>query len=200
MKLSHTILTLVAFAFLFAGCDSTGAGGGGDGGTVTYEIGDPGPAGGLVFYIDETDEFDWTFLEVAPQSTEWQFKEWGAHGTEIGGDAALTGIGDGQAATTAIVNHMEGKLITDTAAQLCDALEHEHEGTAYDDWFLPSKDELNAVYENLHQNGVGGFAENNYWSSSELFSEFAWAKHFFSGNQTTLDKANDERVRAVRAF
>ena len=40
MKLSHTILTLVAFAFLFAGCDSTGAGGGGDGGTVTYEIGD----------------------------------------------------------------------------------------------------------------------------------------------------------------
>ena len=40
MKLSHIILTGVVFALLFAGCDSSGTGGGGG-----YEIGDTGPSG-----------------------------------------------------------------------------------------------------------------------------------------------------------
>ena len=210
MKLSHiVILTGVVFALLFAGCDSSGAG---DDGTVTYEIGDyeigdTGPAGGLVFYIDEIDEFDWTFLEVGPQSTEWEDKQWGDDATEIGGDAALTGIGDGQAATTAIVSHMEDESITDTAAQLCDALQHEHDGTTYDDWFLPSKDELNAIWDNIvddgsgGNSGVGGFTNDSYWSSSEYTTHNAHSQKFFDGIQNNNYKgSNALRLRAVRAF
>ena len=197
---AQAVILLVLGAFAFSGCDLVGGGV-----TVTYEIGDTGPAGGLVFYIDETDEFDWTYLEVAPASTEWTSKEWGDHGTEIGGDAALTGIGDGQAATTAIVSHMEGESITDTAAQLCAALEHAHGTTTYEDWFLPSKDELNAIWENIvddgsgSNSGVGGFAELSYWSSSEVSSFIAWYQYFGDGLQSGYDKFN-LRVRAVRAF
>ncbi|MFP4211116.1 MAG: hypothetical protein ACLFR8_07730, partial [Alkalispirochaeta sp.] len=31
---------------------------------VTYAIGDEGPAGGRIFYIDETDKHDWTYIEA----------------------------------------------------------------------------------------------------------------------------------------
>jgi len=171
-----------------------------------FYIGDDGPAGGIIFYIDKAEEHNWTYLEVAPYTTEWTGKEWGDDPTEIGGDAALTSIGDGQAATDAIVAHMEEESITDTAAQICDVLEHEYEGTIYNDWFLPSKDELGAIWDNIvndgygNNSGVGGFANENYWSSSESDFDDAWDQNFASGFQEDYDKNLSKRVRAVRAF
>ena len=190
---------LIAVALLQSiWCDT----GGGGSPAVTYAIGDTGPAGGLIFYVDEADTYSWTYLEVAPVSTEWTYKDWGGYGTEIGGNAALTGIGDGQAATDAIVAHMEGESITGTAAQLCDALSY----GSYADWFLPSQDELNAIWDNLvddgtgANSGVGGIAEDTYWSSSEDDSRTAWYQDFSNGYQDDGGKYNDLRVRAVRAF
>ena len=190
-------LLIAASLLLTIGCNLAGPDDG------EYAIGDTGPAGGLIFYVDTEDEHTWTYLEVAPASTEWTDKEWGDHGTEIGADAALTGIGDGQAATTAIVQHLaDNTSETDRAAQLCDALSH----NGFEDWFLPSKDELNAIWDNLVNNGsggnsgVGGFANYYYWSSSELDSSEAWAQYFDDGIQTSGNKYYDTRVRAVRAF
>lgn len=173
-----------------------------------YAIGDPGPADGIIFYIDTADEHSWTYLEVAPASTEWSDKEWGDYGTEIGGNAASTGIGDGQAATDAIVKHLaDNTSETDRAAQLCDALEHEYDGTTYDDWFLPSEDELNAIWDNLvddgdgNNSGVGGFSIGYYWSSSEFVGNtHARAQTFTDGYQNVYYKHGNFRVRAVRAF
>ena len=163
-----------------------------------------GAGGGWVFYDAGSAQSWGRYLEVAPVSTEWTNKDWGDWGTTIGGNAALTGIGDGQAATEAIVAHMEGESITGTAAQLCDALSY----GGYDDWFLPSKDELAAIWANLVNdgtglnNGVGGFANEYYWSSSEHFSyaDAAWGQGFYNGYQAGSGKIDDLRVRAVRAF
>ena len=81
------------FAFVFVSCGDINVdlGGGGDDSTPTpppvgeeegeeeveegyvlgdFEIGDVGPAGGLIFYIDEAEEFEWTFLEAAPEDLE----------------------------------------------------------------------------------------------------------------------------------
>ena len=45
---------------------------------VGYELGDIGPAGGYIFYIDEANEHPgWTYLEAAPAETEWVAKPWG---------------------------------------------------------------------------------------------------------------------------
>ena len=71
----------------------------------------------------------------------------------------------------------------------------------YDDWFLPSKDELNLVYEKLHQEGLGGFASaDDYWSSSEVNADHARLQSFGSGTPYGYVKGSERRVRAARAF
>ncbi|MDR1788732.1 MAG: DUF1566 domain-containing protein, partial [Treponema sp.] len=73
-------------------------------------------------------------------------------------------------------------------------------GTTYDDWFLPSKDELNLMYTNLQAQGLGGFSNTYYWSSSESSSNNALGHYFDYGLQYGTAKINARSVRAVRAF
>ena len=73
----------------------------------------------------------------------------------------------------------------------------------FTDWFLPSKDELNAMYVNLHLHGVGGFSTNRYWSSSEQSALEAWWKSFQVGESLYSLKSEISTtysVRACRAF
>lgn len=67
-------------------------------------------------------------------------------------------------------------------------------------WRLPTKDELNLMYENLHKNNIGGFADNNYWSSSENNAHNAWLQYFFNGYQYNYFKNDILYVRAVRTY
>jgi hypothetical protein len=83
-----------------------------------------------------------------------------------------------------------------TAADICANLSL----GGYSDWFLPSMDELNLMYANLKLFGVGGFTDNNYWSSSEYILNLAWNQNFGNGDQYYDFKYNTSRVRAVRAF
>jgi hypothetical protein len=65
---------------------------------------------------------------------------------------------------------------------------------------VPSKEELNSVYVNLKQVGVGGFASDYYWSSTEGSNGSAWSQYFSNGEQYDDSKLNLYTVRAVRAF
>jgi len=108
-----------------------------------------------------------------------------------------TAIGTGPANTIAIVN--QAGCISG-AAYLC---YHLTEG-GYNDWYLPSKDELNQLY--LNRVIIGGFADDDYyWSSSEHndIDEFneAWDQGFDDGYQYFYaEKSYTVRVRAVRNF
>ena len=102
-----------------------------------------------------------------------------------------TAIGTGQANTTAIVGQAG---CTRGAAKLCDDLT----GGGYNDWFLPSRDELKKLY--INKVAIGGFADFYYWSSSEGYGYGAWLKNFYDGSQLYVDKGYYLRVRAVRAF
>ena len=68
----------------------------------------------------------------------------------------------------------------------------------YDDWYLPSKDELNQLYQ--QQTAIGGFEGDYYWSSTEYDNGNAWSQSFFIGYQSGYGKYFPISVRAVRAF
>jgi len=69
---------------------------------------------------------------------------------------------------------------------------------SYNDWFLPSKDELNLLYENKLLAKMGG---KFYWSSSQVTSTTSWVQDFFTGQQSSvLLNTNNFIVRAIRQF
>jgi len=63
-------------------------------------------------------------------------------------------------------------------------------------WRLPTKDELNILYENKDK--IGGFIDANYWSSTGYGYDNAWAQQFDNGRQNFSYKFNSNSVRAVR--
>jgi hypothetical protein len=85
----------------------------------------------------------------------------------------------------------------------------------HDDWFLPSKNELDVAYNRVAQNRVGGndtpvggFNKGYYWTSSSYNFETAWTQYFMDGQQFDRVQRLDGnktpptpfRVRPVRAF
>jgi hypothetical protein len=125
-------------------------------------IGQIGPAGGWIFYDKGYVSDGWQYLEAAPSDQSGPYHAWSnIIDVEIGTSAQGTAIGTGQTNTTAIIGQTGH---TTSAAKLCDDLIV----GSYDDWFLPSEDELNLMYTNLYNEGVGGFANDSYWSSSEV--------------------------------
>ena len=68
------------------------------------------------------------------------------------------------------------------------------------DWWLPSRNELAKMQENLNEKGDGGFASGAYWSSSEHTDSPAWYQAFDYGEMSTTSKAAPAHVRPVRAF
>lgn len=160
-----------------------------------YKIGDRGPAGGWIFHDKGSNSDGWRYLEAAPEDqskgSHYQYI-WGCYGNSIPGAQGIA-IGTGKSNTLAIANSCED---ANTASKLCSA----YRGGGKKDWFLPSKDELNLMYENLKKSGAGGFADDNYWSSSENLAKYGWSQLFSNGNQSSVSKFYSKRVRAVRAF
>ena len=89
---------------------------------------------------------------------------------------------------------MAGCATAGIAARLCGDLVQ----GGYSDWYLPSKDELNLLY--LNRTAIGGFADNDYWSSTEFDGNTAWSQSFVDGFQANYDKNYTLYVRAIRAF
>jgi hypothetical protein len=70
-------------------------------------------------------------------------------------------------------------------------------------WHLPTKEELDAMYQQLHKQGEGGFSDSEYWSSSAYYDVYtnAWYQDFDDGDQNDTSVTGLKcSVRAVRAF
>jgi len=168
-----------------------------------------GPGGGYIFYDKGSYSDGWRFLEAAPASSEFT-APWGLYGIACPGTS--TEIGTGHTNTTVIINLLIENLQPDKAAMLCAAMTI----NGKNDWFLPSKDELNLMYQRLRMGGnIGGFNTtnwnigSNYWSSSTnvpsgspIQYNYAWQQDFSSGGQYShiYDRRDELSVRGVRAF
>jgi hypothetical protein len=145
--------------------------------------------GGRIFYVDGTGIHG---LIAAPNDVQTATAAWGCQGTSI---ATSTAIGTGQANTTAIIN---GCATLGIAARICNDLV----SGGFSDWYLPSRDELSQMYNNLYTNG-GVNANAFNWSSSQYNSDNAWFENMsYPGMTYTLLKndATYAAVRAIRSF
>lgn len=102
-----------------------------------------------------------------------------------------TAIGTGVANTSAIIGQANH---TNSAAKVCE----DYSAGDFEDWYLPSKDELNTLYQN--RVAIGGFATTEYWSSSEDLVLFSWYQNFSDGTQSSRRKFYAYKVRPVRSF
>ena len=114
----------------------------------------------------------------------------------LGSCGSLTVNVDGREVSTIKIDNLEvmtedlGRMKWDEALRVCADLG--------DGWRLPTKEELNLLYENKEK--IGGFASTNYWSSTEYDNGNAWTQNFYNGGQYYTNKNNSPYVRAVRAF
>ena len=90
-----------------------------------------------------------------------------------------------------------GNLNWDDAKKAC---ENYVSVSGESDWYLPSRFELNILYVNLRKNGLGGFTNNFYWSSTDYDDLSAWGQNFASGLHLDYGKVFGNYVYTVRAF
>lgn len=144
--------------------------------------------GGLIFYLNTITGTGF----VSAASDQSTGAEWGCSGYTITG-ANGTAIGTGAQNT---IDIEAGCTTVGTAADICANLTL----NTYSDWFLPSEDELNAIYTNLYLKGFGGFSNVFYWSSSECDAYNSWGQYFLDGIQHDAIRDGDYYVRCVRSF
>jgi hypothetical protein len=166
--------------------------------TKTYKVGDTGPGGGIIFFVDRFDEYaDFTYLEVAPVSTEVT-RSWatGANQTALVAGADSKALGGGLQNTIDIAAQA-GNVAATCAAVYCDTLT----SGSKSDWYLPSLAEMKMVWEVVYLNlGAGSFVSAGYWTSSENAASNAWWQSLNVGNQNTDGKNASYYVRPIRRF
>ncbi|MCX6386970.1 MAG: hypothetical protein NTV40_10155, partial [Solirubrobacterales bacterium] len=189
-----------------------------------WVVGNTGPGGGKVFYASSGTFTETSaacgsscrYLEAAP--VDWNGAPgsgdpalaWGGGGgsattcsnKDISG-ATGTAIGSGFANTAAIMAVCSAASGDDSAPAALAASTYEPTvgGAVVTGWFLPSRDELNA----LDVSYVGGLTPHDgYWSSSQYHADIAWFQlvgYDGEANWQAYDgKELDSHVRAVRAF
>jgi len=166
-----------------------------DGNITEYVIGMEAE-GGIVFYVDETGEHG-----LVAALEDLGHYEWGSIGVVIDG-AIGTSIGTGYQNTIAIVNQgcipqNNGKIAAQAAL--------DYETSIYDDWYLPSKDELFEIYNTIGEMLVQGDMDcigscTWYWSSSQLNSESVWVRKMDSGGSTLGYGDEEFKVHPIRSF
>jgi hypothetical protein len=165
-----------------------------------FEIGSIGPAGGTIFFVDETEQYGFKYLELSPVNTEF-YAIWSKNENYIPNTYNVIGLGK---QNTYIIAEMQRKMgEVNTAAQKC--LELNING--YKDWFLPTGAEMELVFENLATTSIEEFAsQDNYYATSvnidaaDIFAPRALIFGFTGGWSNYYGMNSENRVRAIRAF
>ncbi len=172
----------------------------------TYAVGDTGPGGGIVFAVDADGLHG---MEIAPVSTEFQ-SQWGCPNGNVTGTES--GVGKGANNTRIILDFHDAinyynnpsqctevvQALGDVAAKNCDDLVF----NGFTDWYLPSIDELQLVYQNLHSQGLGDIDTSILSSSTQSTTNIRqfMVFDFNTGGSWPLWKYDLTRHRAIRDF
>ncbi len=146
--------------------------------------------GGIIFYLSPNGKNG-----LIASYTQFKAK-WGCTEVKING-ANGTDRGTGDQNTKDIVASCSESSI---AAKLCADLV---EGK-YDDWYLPSREELSFLHLQKSNITRMSFGRENFWSSSQYDNNSAWYQHF-GGNPGQVSPAVGRKesvytVCPIRAF
>lgn len=144
--------------------------------------------GGIIFYLDSSKAHGLIAADE-DQATQVKWNE----GTVTFNGAVGQVIGTGKPNTLKLCPQNSTNL---NVAFACDTLIL----NGFDDWFMPSIDELEILYN--RRNLVGGFDyDAEYWSSSEVSQNNAYMYSFYIGNLKFVDwKWKLANIRAIRSF
>jgi len=155
-----------------------------------YRIGDLGPAGGLVFYDKGVFSNGWRYIEAAPAETEflgacfdWNFFEYKLEGTR-------NEVGFSKQNTQLIIEYLNQLGIFNSVVQLCADLIFD----GYNDWFLPSIDELDLIYKNLKLKNLGNFNSDSFYYSSSVAIEWTDREPYLYYDQIKQDFGDGKRA------
>jgi Protein of unknown function (DUF1566) len=145
--------------------------------------------GGIIFYLDSSGEHG---LIAAKTDINTLYSWWNGVYMDI---PAANGndLGTGQSNTTAIIT---AQGAGNYAASMCAS----YAVGEYDDWYLPSKNELNLMYNELHLKGLGNFTEALYWSSTTFNEATAWYQDFGDCCPGFNDRKVAYRIRPIQSF
>lgn len=161
--------------------------------TSQYKVGSIGPAGGYVFYDKGFESNGWRYMEAAPKDLEGLYVL-----EDIAVDGTATSIGSGKDNTILISSLCPYE---DNAAYACSKLMI----NGFDDWILPSLEELGLMYKTLKKNGIGSFSDSFYWTSSEACDGnddfgYSFLVDFSNGRSFNARRDMRYKVRAIRMF
>jgi len=146
--------------------------------------------GGIIAYIDTSGEHGLMVSQFDLSNFE---RWWDAAYPIVYTTADGTSIGTGNFNTELIVSAQGNMGVY--AAKLCRDLV----SGGQNDWYLPSKDELNLIH--LNADAIGNIYPNvGYWSSSEADFNAVWVQNLTNGEQYLQPKLNSHSIRAMRNF
>ena len=174
------------------------------GNVITYKVGDFAH-GGIVFWVDETGQHGL----VCSKSNQSTSSRW--FGGTFGNTRSLgDGLYAGKNNTSIIIaSHVFlGDDDTTYAARVSNEYQATENGKTYGGWYLPSKYELNLIYQNravinttAASNSGESISANSYWSSTESSSSRAWILDMSNGQASDILKSiTANSIRAVRSF
>lgn len=211
------VLVGLLLMLLMVGCDDSLE-------KTTYQVGDIGPAGGIIFYDCDADNdmgnpdgldssiCGWRYLEVASESLGkasfgyykpdgYSCKAVMEQGTEIGCGATNTATLVASMGDAAFLSSKTNTSKDVYAAKVCADYSVSVGKNVYDDWFLPSKDEMSLLYNFAKENDLlDKFASYDYWTSSEAEDGESWLQNFACGSQYEYGKDDVNYVLPIRAF
>jgi hypothetical protein len=168
-----------------------------------YKIGDFAH-GGVIFWVDETNQHG-LVCTITNQSSSIKWFEGSFRITQARGNGVYAGKANNSIIIAAQVALESDETVY--AARLCNELEITENNIMYGDWYLPSKFELNLMYQNntiinttASANGGENFVNNTYWSSTEISESNVWILNLSTGVESSVFKSSQNYVRAIRSF